>query len=156
MAKWIILLLCALTTGTALAQGDLATTGDGLVEVEEELIFGPLIVPDGISERDRMPYPPSPFDWGVTAVGPMESDACEYACGVLNGKVILPFEMQVAARAVQRHLIRMGYRSESIWVETGKGFQARPLPFDPEDKPLKMKRSLFQPMCLCTGAVIVR
>ncbi len=124
------------------------------MEVEEELVFGPLIVPDGVAERDRMPYPESPFDWGVTAVGPMESEACAYACGVLNGKVILPFEMQVAARAVQRHLVRMGYRSEAIWVETGKGFQARPLPFDPEDRPLKLKRTLFQPMCLCTGVII--
>lgn len=154
--KGFFLLFCVLMVGTLLAQGDLATNGEGLVEVEEELIFGPLIVPDGIAERDRVTYPSSPFDWGVTAIGPMESDACEYACQALNGKVILPFEMQVAARAVQRHLIRMGYRSEAIWVETGKGFQARPLPFDPEEKPLKLKRSLFQPMCLCTGAVIAR
>ena len=159
MARWNIFLILSLFwmslgAGTACGQSDLAMADAGLAEVDEELVFGPLIVPNGIEDRDGIGYPKSPFDWGVMAVGPMESDACQYACGTLNGKVILPFEMQVAARPVQRHLVRMGYRSEAVWVETGKGFEARPLPFDPDERPLKLKRTVFQPMCLCTGAII--
>lgn len=159
MTRWTLPLISGLlwvsfTAGTAQGQSELATEVAGLAEVDEELVFGPLIVPEGIEERDGIGYPHSPFDWGVMAVGPMDSEACQYACGTLNGKVILPFEMQVAARPVQRHLVRMGYRSEALWVETGKGVQARPLPFDPNDRPLKLKRTVFQPMCLCTGAII--
>lgn len=156
-----LLLCCLIGTSlgfAALAQGDLASLKpieDTIAEVELDLIFDPLFIPDGIEERDQMTYERSPFNWGVAPLGPMEAEACSYACYLLNGKMILPFEMQVAARPVQRHLVRMGYRSDAVWVETGKGFEPRPLPFDPDAAPLKLKRTAYQPMCLCSGAVMV-
>lgn len=125
-----------------------------IAEVEEELTFDPLIVPDGMNERDGLEYPENPFDWGVAPLGPMDAEACEYACNSLNGKVIYPFEMQVAARPVQRHLIRMGYRSDAVWVQMGKGFEARPLPFEENGRALRVKRTAFQPMCLCSGSIV--
>jgi hypothetical protein len=83
----------------------------------------------------------------------MESDACEYACTSLSGKLIWPFEMQVAARPVQRHLVRLGYRPDAVWVDTGKGPEARPIPYDENAKAIRVKHTAFQPMCLCSGAV---
>lgn len=157
-----LLLVCCLTGWTlgcaTIAQNDLASLNpidDPIAEVELDLIFDPLFVPAGIEERDQITYERSPFNWGVAPLGPMEAEACSYACTLLNGKVILPFEMQVASRAVQRHLIRSGYRSDAVWVETGRGYEPRPLPFDPEAAPIKLKRTAFQPMCLCSGAVMV-
>jgi|GEM_PF-2661834 len=139
-----------LTLGCGFAQeGPVA-----IAEVEEELVFGPLVAPLEVMERDGLAYQTTPFDWGVAPLGPMDAEACTYACTQLNGKLIWPFEMQVAARPVQRHLIRMGYRPDAVWVDTGKGPEARPLPYDEQAKAIRIKRTAYQPMCLCTGAVI--
>lgn len=125
-----------------------------IAEVVEELVFAPLVAPEEVSERDGLAYQTTPFDWGVAPLGPMDADACAYACEQLSGKLIWPFEMQVAARPVQRHLIRMGYRPDAVWVDTGKGPEARPLPYDENAKAIRIGRTAYQPMCLCTGAVI--
>ena len=146
----MLLVGALLALGRGMAQNELAA----LAEVEEELVFGPLVAPEEVSERDGLAYQTTPFDWGVAPLGPMDADACAYACSQLSGKLIWPFEMQVAARPVQRHLIRMGYRPDAVWVETGKGTEARPLPYDEHAKAIRVKRTAFQPMCLCSGAVI--
>lgn len=148
--KAIVLWLSLLPTA-ALAQTALT---EALAEVDEELVFDPLVVPEGMNERDGLDYAPHPFSWGVTPLGPMDAEACAYACSALNGKLIWPFEMQVAARPVQRHLIRLGYRSEAVWVDTGKGAQARPLPYDERAKAIRIRQTAYQPMCLCTGMVV--